>query len=348
MLVRSRAPLRLSIAGGGTDVAPYSDLYGGAVLNATIDMYAYCVVEPSEEGIVFHAADRNETYFSPMTDALVFDGNMDLHKGVYNRIVREHNHGQPLGLKLTTYSDAPIGSGLGSSSTIVVAMIKAFVEWLNLPLGEYEVAHLAHEVERFDVGLKGGKQDQYAATFGGFNFIEFHANDRVIVNPLRIKHWIICELESSMVLYYSGVSRESARIIDEQSNRITAREFGSLEATHEIKRLASQQKEALLRGDIHTLAHGLNLSWEAKKQLAPGIINPALQQIYDTARAAGASAGKISGAGGGGFLMFIVDPIKREPVIKALAQFPGKVFRCHFTKNGTEGWKIFGRSPAGY
>lgn len=329
------------MAGGGTDVAPYSDLYGGAVLNATIDMYAYCVAEPCEDQqIIFHAADRNETYTSPLTNFLPLDGNLDLHKGVYNRIVKQYNHDMPLSLKLTTYSDAPAGSGLGSSSTLVVAMIQAFVEWLKLPLGEYDVAHLAYEIERCDVGLKGGKQDQYAAAFGGFNFIEFYAKDRVIVNPLRIKSWIINELESSLVLYFSGVSRESAKIIDEQSKRIASSDPLSLEATHEIKRFALLQKESLLKGDIAAFAHGLNVSWRAKKLLAQGITNQELESVYAIATDAGAYAGKISGAGGGGFLMFIVDPTKRENVVRALKPLPGDVMRCHFTKRGAEGWKV--------
>ena len=341
MIVRSRAPLRLSMAGGGTDVTPYSELYGGAVLNATIDMYAYCVVQPCEEQqILFYAADRNETYASPLADFLPLDGNLDLHKGVYNRIVRDYNHGLPLAVRLTTYSDVPAGSGLGSSSTLVVAMIQAFVEWLKLPLGEYDVAHLAYEIERCEVGLKGGKQDQYAATFGGFNFIEFYANDRVIVNPLRIKNWIINELESSLVLYFSGVSRESARIIDEQSKRIASSHPSSLEATHEIKRFALLQKEALLKGDMMAFAEGLNASWQAKRHLAAGISNDELETVYGVAIEAGARAGKISGAGGGGFLMFIVDPVRRENVVRALKTMPGEVMRCHFTKRGAEGWKV--------
>lgn len=340
MTVRSRAPLRLSMAGGGTDVAPYSDLYGGAVLNATIDLYAYCVIEPSEQEIRFQATDRNESYSSSLMASLPIDGKLDLHKGVYNRIVKDYNNGVPLGLKLTTYSDAPAGSGLGSSSTLVVAMIQAFVEWLKLPLGEYDIAHLAYEIERLDVGLKGGKQDQYAAAFGGFNFIEFYSNDRVIVNPLRIKNWIINELETSLVVYFSGVSRESARIIEEQSNRIAANDVSSLEATHEIKRFALLQKEALLKGDLEAFARGLNASGQAKKNLAAGITNQELENVYEVAIEAGAYAGKLSGAGGGGFLMFIVDPVKRENVIKALERLHGNVVRCHFTKRGSEGWRV--------
>jgi D-glycero-alpha-D-manno-heptose-7-phosphate kinase len=327
------------MAGGGTDVAPYSDDYGGAVLNATIDMYAYCVIEPDEQ-IIFHTADRDESWSSPLAPSLPLNGYLDLHKGVYNRIIKDHNNGVPLGLKLTTYSDAPAGSGLGSSSTLVVAMIQAFVEWLKLPLGEYDVAHLAYEVERLDVGLKGGKQDQYAAAFGGFNFIEFYANDRVIVNPLRIKNWIINELESSLVMYFSGVSRDSARIIAEQSDRIIAQDAASLDATHEIKRLAIQQKEALLKGDLDAFARSLNASGQAKKSLASGITNRELEMVYEVAIKAGAYAGKISGAGGGGFLMFIVNPTKRENVVRALERLQGNVVRCHFTKRGSESWRI--------
>jgi D-glycero-alpha-D-manno-heptose-7-phosphate kinase len=342
MLIRSRAPLRLSIAGGGTDVSPYCEIHGGCVLNATIDLYAYCTLEAwDKQQIVFCATDKEQIYISDLTDYLAFDGNLDLHKGVYNRIVRQYNQGKPLAVKLTTYSDVPAGSGLGSSSTLVVAMLKAYVEWLNLPLGEYDIAHLAYEIERIEVGLNGGKQDQYAATFGGFNFIEFYADDRTIVNPLRIKNWIISELESCLVLYYTGVSRESAKIIDQQSKNIANNQQKSLEAMHEIKRYSFILKEALLKGDIMSIAENLKWSWEAKKKTAYGITNNEIDRAYQIALNSGAFSGKISGAGGGGFMMFIVDPVSREKVIKSLKQLGGEVIGCHFTKRGTEGWKIY-------
>ena len=340
MIVRSKAPLRLGLAGGGTDVSPYSDEFGGYVLNATIDMFAYCTIEVTGDNKVsFFAADRDEYFEIEAKEYIELDGKLDLHKGVYNRIVKQFNNALPLSLKMTTYSDAPAGSGLGSSSTMVVAMLKAYAEWLNLPLGEYDMAHIAYEIERIDVGLHGGKQDQYAATFGGFNFIEFYANDRVIVNPLRIKSWVINELENSMVLFYTGISRESANIINEQANNVRTKNVKSIEAMHELKSDALIMKEAILKGDILLFAKYLGKSWEAKKRMASLITNSNINDVYDAAVSAGAVAGKVSGAGGGGFMMFIVDPVRRIKLIEQLSSFNGQVMSFHFTKNGSEGWR---------
>lgn len=341
LTVRARAPLRLGLAGGGTDVSPYCDLHGGYVLNATIDMYAYAIIQERGDGqLCFRATDQQIECQATVFDNVDLDGTLNLHKGVYNRIVRDFNNGRALPITLSTFSDAPAGSGLGSSSTLVVAMLKAFVEYLNLPLGEYEIAHLAYEIERIDVGLQGGKQDQYAATFGGFNFIEFFGADRVIVNPLRIKNWIISELETSLVLYYTGVSRESAAIIAEQSANIRAGQEVAIEAMHGLKKEAVATKEALLKGDFGGFVASMNLGWESKKQSAAGISNASINDVYEAARRAGALAGKVSGAGGGGFMMFFVDPCRRTAVIRRLNEFGGRVMGCHFTKHGTEGWRL--------
>ncbi len=342
MIIRARAPLRLGLAGGGTDVSPYCDIYGGLVLNATIDKYAYTTIEPATDGRVrFIATDRQEEWEGEAQPKLDLDGKLDLHKGVYNRIVKEFNQGEPLPMTLTTYSDAPPGSGLGSSSTLVVSMVKAFVEWLNLPLGEYDIAHLAYEIERIDVNLSGGRQDQYAATFGGFNFMEFAHDDRVVVNPLRIKNWIISELEACLLLYFGGVSRQSAEIIDEQVSNVKRKESKAIEATHALKQEAIQMKESLLKGDFDRLVDSMNAGWEAKKRMAKSISNPQIEESYELAKRAGMKAGKISGAGGGGFMMLLVDPAKRMNVMRALRQTEGQVYSCHFTKYGTQGWKIY-------
>ena len=341
MLIRARAPLRLGLAGGGTDVSPYCDVYGGCVLNATIDRYAYAIIKTIDKPQVrLIATDQQEVCETPTLLPLQLDGKLNLHKAVYNHIFRHYNDGKPIALELSTFCDAPIGSGLGTSSTLVVTMIRAFVELLNLPLDDYDVAKLAFKIERLDCGLQGGRQDQYSATFGGFNFIEFYETERTIVNPLRIKNWIICELEASLVLFFTGVSRESARIIADQSNNLKTGATNSLEAMHGIKREALMMKECLLRGEFEGLVNSLRLGWENKKRSSESVSNQHIEEIYDAAIAAGALAGKVSGAGGGGFMLFFVPTERRMDVIKALSRFDGQVSNCHFTKNGSQAWRL--------
>jgi D-glycero-alpha-D-manno-heptose-7-phosphate kinase len=219
-------------------------------------------------------------------------------------------------------------------------MVKAFVEALSLPLGEYDIAHLAFEIERHDAGLLGGRQDQYAATFGGFNFIEFYGDDRVLVNPLRIKNWILSELEASLVLMHTGVSRSSAAIIAEQTQNVSSSAGRSIEAMHNLKSDAFQMKEALLRGDIDRMASVLNSSWLSKQRTASSVSNAMIDNVIAEAFSAGAKAAKVSGAGGGGFILFVVDPLRRLGLIRALEALPGRILYCSFTKRGTEGWRI--------
>src|SRR5688500_13458725 len=228
MIYRSKAPLRIGLAGGGTDVSPYCDLYGGAILNATVSLYAYANIEPIEDNaIILNAIDRKEEERFNSNGMLPINGKLDLLKGVYNRI--QSKYGVPLsGFRLSTSVDAPAGSGLGTSSTLVVAVIGAFAEMLRLPLGEYDIAHLAFEIERNELNMAGGRQDQYAATFGGVNFMEFFADDKVIVNPLRIKQQYLFELENNLVLYYTATSRESARIIEQQSKNVVSKQERSI------------------------------------------------------------------------------------------------------------------------
>jgi len=341
ILHRSRAPLRLGLAGGGTDVSPYSDEFGGCVLNGTINLYSHCTIVPAGGATVsFLAPDRGETFQAAAVAPLPAAGPLPLHQAVYNRVVRDFHGGRPLPCQITTYSDAPAGSGLGTSSTLVVAILGAFCEWLKLPLGEYEIAHLAFEIERLDLGLAGGKQDHYAAAFGGVNFMEFHAGDRVIVNPLRIRPSVLNELQSSLLLHFTGVSRDSARIISEQMRHVVEKSAASVNAMHRLKADAVQMKEHLLRGELPAFAQVLGRSWEAKKQMAAVISNPQIEAVFAAALAAGAISGKVTGAGGGGYIMFMIDPLKREEVTRALAGFPGAVQRFQFTSGGLETWTV--------
>ena len=268
------------------------------------------------------------------------DGEASLIKGVYNRVIRDFDI-SPRSFKITTYNDAPAGSGLGTSSAMVVCVLKAFIEWLGLPLGDYETSRLAYEIERKDLNLSGGKQDQYAAAFGGFNYMEFLQNDLVIVNPLKIKRWIVDELEASMVLYFTGASRSSAAIIDQQKKNTSSGNEKAIEAMHRIKRSAIDMKFALLKGDMQEFARILGEGWEDKKKMADAITNPMIQNVFDTAMSAGALAGKVSGAGGGGFVMLMVEPTRKKEVIDALNRLDGFVMPFQFTEGGAHGWRIY-------
>ena len=341
MLIRARAPLRLGLAGGGSDVSPYCETYGGCVLNATIDRYAYAILKPTDDGAIrFNAADQQQSETLPRSTDLPLTSGLRLHRAVYNEIASRFNGGKPLGIELTTYCDAPVGSGLGASSTIVVVMIKAFAEMLNLPLDDYSIAQMAYKIERIDCSLQGGRQDQYAAAFGGFNFMEFYEDDRAIINTLRIKDWIVCELEASTVLFYTGISRESATIISDQSRNVTNGEDDAIEAMHGLKREAVRMKECVLKGDFTGMIGCINDGWTSKKRSARTVSNPHIDELFAAAMSSGALAGKVSGAGGGGFMMFFVPPERRMDVIATLSRFPGAVSNCHFTMKGAEAWRV--------
>ncbi len=340
-IIRARAPLRLGLAGGGTDIIPYCDTYGGQVLNATIDRYAYTTITLLKEPCIrFVATDQQTEVTVSIDDNLELNGQFDLHKAVYREMISRYNGGQPIALELHSFCDAPVGSGLGSSSALVVVMIRALSELFNAPLDDYQLANLAFKIERVNCKLQGGKQDQFSATFGGFNFMEFHSNNQTIVNPLRIKNWIICELEANLILFYMGISRKSAQIIADQSSNIITGKTKAIEAMHAIKHEALTMKECLLKGDFTGIVEALKQGWKNKKRSSKAISNLHIDKIYEAAIKAGALAGKISGAGGGGFFLFFVPPDKRMDLIRVLNKFEGQVSNCHFTNHGTQAWKL--------
>ena len=340
-IVRSRVPLRLGLAGGGTDLSPYCDEHGGAVLNVTIDRYAYAIITPSSDDRVHLIAPDLEVQEAlPADDVALANASLVLHAGVLRRMARQFDDGRIRPCRVTSFVDAPPGSGLGSSSALCVALVEAFREAMHLPLGPYDVAHLAFEIERVELGLAGGKQDQYAATFGGINFIEFLAGDRVIVNPLRVSPSILNELEISLVICFTGVSRRSERIIEEQTRNMTEHASDALEGLHRLKRDAQEMKDALLRGQIDRISDILNGSWLAKKRTAQGVSSERIDALMRTAFAAGATGGKVSGAGGGGFMMFVVSPERRVELIHALNRAGGTASGVHLTQKGAESWTL--------
>jgi D-glycero-alpha-D-manno-heptose-7-phosphate kinase len=338
--VRARAPLRLGFAGGGTDISPYCDTFGGCVLNATIGMFAHCSIELRNDWCVKFIALDHESEIQTAADAAPPPSEpFALHQAVHARIARQFLGGTALPVTVTTASDASAGSGLGSSSTLVVAMVQAYRELLALPLDEYQVAELAYRIEREDAGLAGGRQDQYAAAFGGINFIEFRGG-QAMVNSLRVRPSVLMELEAMMVLYRTGISRDSSRIIREQCNSLHGAEETALQAMHQMGRDACVMKEALLQGDLNAFSDILARGWEAKKRTAAGITTPEIDRIHELALSAGALAGKVSGAGGGGYLFFLVPPERRPHLLRVLARAPGETRLCGFSGADAQAWRV--------
>jgi D-glycero-alpha-D-manno-heptose-7-phosphate kinase len=339
--IRSRAPLRLGLAGGGTDLSPFCDEYNGAVLNCTIDRYAYAFIDRrADNQIVFRARDLGlEERHEPGALLDASEG-LQLHRGAYNFFFGQGTLRDNIGgMTLTTTVDAPPGSGLGSSSSLVVAICEAFTAAFEIPLGRYDLAHLAFKVERVDLGLAGGKQDQYAAAFGGINFIEFLPEDRVIVNPLRVERAILNEIEASLVVCFTGISRTSDSIIREQTTGMTDPDSAALSGLFDLKRAAVEMKQAVLTGDIMGIADLLNWSWMAKKKTSASVSNEFIETLVEVGRRAGASAAKVSGAGGGGFIMFLVRPEDRISVVDSLNRAGGRAGPVHLTTRGVESWR---------
>jgi D-glycero-alpha-D-manno-heptose-7-phosphate kinase len=328
--------LRLGFAGGGTDVSPYCDTWGGLVLNCTIDRYCYATVEEGKgDCSEFRSADMDLRAFAGDDHS-----SLPLHVGVYRRLNDMFALGAPT-LAVTTVAEAQPGSGLGSSSTMVVAMIDAYREFFGLPLSDYEVARVAFQVERQDCGMAGGRQDQYAAAFGGLNLMEFSPDGQVVINPLRCNAGILMELEASLVLFRTRVTRSSADIIERQADRINQGDQISLQATHDLKAEVNAMKEALLKGDLCALAEVMNRGWDAKRRLAAGISTTAIEQLFDAAGRAGALGGKVSGAGGGGYLMLLCEPLNRPRLTAALCALgTGSVEPVHFVAEGVSAWSV--------
>ncbi len=334
-LFRGKAPLRISFAGGGTDLSPYRDLYGGCALNATINKYAFTTLEERPgHNIEVHSLDYDYLASFHADEPLAYDGKIDLVKAVIKNLKRGRD-----GLRITTRNDAPPGSGLGSSSAMVVSLVVAFREWLSLYLSEYDVARLAYQVEREELALVGGMQDQYASAFGGFNFMEF-GRDSVLVTPLRIKHEVVCELEYNLLLYYTGKSRIADHIIESQIKNVSGERRESLDGMHELKAHAIEMKNALLTGDVRAFGKMLDSAWQAKKKMASEITNPVIDEMYEEAIKAGALGGKISGAGGGGFMIFYCDNGRRHHIAARLEQLGGEVVDFEFEKFGPRSWRV--------
>jgi len=332
--VRAKAPLRLSFAGGGTDVSPFPETEGGIVLSATIDHFAYGSLSPRpDDQVSIESVDFGLSLDFPVTEDPVLDGKLDLVKAAIRRLRREDLGGYDLVLR----SNTPPGSGLGSSSTMMVALVGMLHEFYGLPLDQYEIADLAYVIEREDLNIGGGFQDHYAATFGGFNFIEF--GERVIVNPLRVRDAIVNELEFSLLLCFTGITRQSAHIIADQTHRVKAAESPTLDGLRAQKQLAVAMKSALLRGRLNEFGELLGEAWREKQKLSPMIATPRIHEAFEIALRNGAISGKVTGAGGGGYILFYCDFKKKHRVADALERFGVTAMEFSFEPRGLTTWR---------
>ena len=339
MRVKSRAPLRVGLAGGGTDLESYYSNYEGLILNCTIDKYANVELEEDHNNhttiSMLDLDDKKEILF----EDLKYDKyeKFCIAIAVYKYFIEEYKVNY-VHMKITTYVDAPAGSGLGTSSTLVVALVSAFSNFYNIPLGEYEIAEISYEIEREKLKLVGGKQDQYAASFGGLNLMEFKKNGDTLVNPLRLNQNIIAELETRMIMFYTGKSRSSEKIIEDQITSVQNNN-NALEAMHNLKKNAIEIKEALLKADFDMFGKLLHEGWVIKRKTSTSISNSFIDEIYLKLLDNGVLGGKVSGAGGGGYLTLFTKPAGRLSTINCLEEIGGERYSFRLTSNGVVSWR---------
>ena len=335
-LFRAKAPLRLSFAGGGTDVPPFPEQEGGLVLNATINRYADATLRArDDDSIQIESYDYGMSAVFDVHEPLVFDGKLDLAKAAIRRFAGRDTRG----FDLMLHSNAPPGSGLGSSSTMMVTLIGLLKEHRNLSLSDYKLAELAYTLEREDLGIKGGLQDQYAATFGGFNFLELYG-DRVVVNPLRINSDVVLELEYNLLLCYTGKTRDSGHVIEDQTSRLEKGNEDAVGALRAQKDLAVEMKNALLQRRLGEFGSLLDTAWHTKKRMSDRISNARIEELYEEGRKAGALGAKVTGAGGGGYLLFYCEAGRKHRVAARMLELGATVEEFAFEPDGLRTWRV--------
>jgi len=336
MIIRSRAPVRISFGGGGTDVPPYCDECGGCVVSATINKFAYGTLRlRDDKNIYIHSADYLKKIEYDHPRELAINGELDLIKAVIRRMNETNS-----GLDIFIRSDIQPKSGLGSSGAAFVTMIGLFNHLRReKKLTDYEMAELAIHLERDEIGNLGGKQDQYSSVFGGINFIEF-GGTWTRVNPLRMKKDHVLELEKNLILAYVGERLSSGDIIAEQTKAFEKKEQSVVDALDESKALAMEIRYALMRGDLNYFGDLLHKGWEAKKKFSSLITNPKIDAIYEVARKNGAIGGKIAGAGGGGYMFFYCEPNKEHIVMQKLNELGVIPVSFTFDWRGLQTWEV--------
>jgi D-glycero-alpha-D-manno-heptose-7-phosphate kinase len=347
-VVRSRAPLRISFAGGGTELPPFIEKYGGHVISSTISKYAHTTIKwlPDQSQIVFRALDlakvhewEHKNYLDIISKPV--SGDLLLHQAVLQEFLIEYSLMLPMPVEISTHCDAPEGSGLGSSSTLTVSIVKAMSVFFGVPLKESEIAKLAYKIEREKLGFAGGLQDHYSATYGGLNFIDFKQSGEVIVNQLRLSEPQTAEFESWLVMVYTGLARNSGNVIEKQITKIKNSDKEAIERLLKIKGYAEHFKNLIMSESFHELGNLMHEAWFEKRAISDSISNEKIDHLYDTARKFGAIGGKLSGAGGGGYLMLLCDPDNKPQLFsKLLNETEYKAENIYLSKDSATAWRV--------
>ena len=333
-IVRARSPLRISFAGGGTDIPAYYEENNGAVLSSTINRYAYVTLYPRDDRHVrIRSLDLGFTVNYGLEDAPAFDGVLDLAKAVISRIGLER------GVDIDIRSDAPAGSGLGGSSALTCALLGAIAEFKGVKFSPYELAELNYTVERIDIGIDGGKQDQYATAFGGFNHIEFSA-DGVLVNPLRIEANLLNDLEAHLLLCFVGRVRSNLSLVAKQVDYYREGRETTVRAMARIYELVNEMKHALLRGKLDEFGRLMHEGHVNKKLMNPHVTDGTnTDQLYQAALDKGAVGGKLIGAGGGGYFAIYCHTDRQHEVRAALTEMGAQFTDFSFDSDGLQVWR---------
>lgn len=334
MLIRGKAPLRISFCGGGSDVSPYCDEYGGSVLSVTIGMYAMGSLEVrSDDQVRIFSVDYDELVRYDLSSEITPGDKLSFVRAVIKRLNPPH------GINLYIHSDAPPGTGLGSSGSISALIVGLVNHAFNFMMPKYEMAQLAYEVEHDDLGRAVGRQDHYAAVFGGMNFIEFRKHDTLVV-PLRVEEWIMEELGYHLQMFYTKKERDSSDIVASQVEFYKEKRASTLDALAEMKAMTVEMQACLLRGQLRRFGELLHQAWLNKQKMNPATCNPYLSELYEAARGAGALGGKVLGAGGGGFFLFFTPFTKKAAVTAALSKLGAQPTPVVFDRNGLSTWQV--------
>ncbi|MFW9942663.1 MAG: GHMP kinase [Candidatus Thorarchaeota archaeon] len=335
IITRAKAPFRVSFGGGGTDMVPYCIEHGGCVISTTIDRHVYISIKRREDkNIHIFSINLNKEFEFEIGDR-DYSTEFELFKGIINVLdVKD-------GFDIIINSELPAGSGMGGSSSLSVALIGAFSKHYNLGLSRHDIAQKAYDIERIELKQKGGYQDQYAAAYGGFNFIEFTEN--VNVTPIKTSEDMINELQFRLILCFVGGSHFSSDIQDEVLKGYEIEKKSYIEAMQDLKNVAHSMREIVESNNLNRLnefGDHLHKGWLAKKSLSDKISNKNIENFYLTSRKFGVLGGKLLGAGGGGHLLLFSEPNQKFKITQELEKIGGKIVNFHFNPKGLEVWEI--------